>query len=132
VADTLNGDPKGPTREALSQALDGVLPAVARCFPDGAASVGVSLEADPSGKAANVKVTGAGAAEGCVRGAVAAVRLPTFEGKAVPVSFPINIQTTRPAPPAGAAPTAAAAPVAPPAPEPVPGGAAPPSVFVQP
>jgi hypothetical protein len=115
AAGTLNGDPKGLRREELSRALDGALPNLATCFETqgGPASVGLSFDADPSGGARNVKVTGGGAgAERCVSSALAAARLPAFEGAAVPVNFPLTIQrsTRTVAAPTPAAPAAPAPP----------------------
>ncbi len=129
-ADTLNGDPKGPKREELSRALDGALPGLGRCFDGGGAagSVGLAFEVEPSGRASGIKVTGASeAAERCVREAVGAVRLPTFEGKPVPVQFPLTVHRSAAAPaatapaPGGPASRGGAA-----------SGSGAPSVFVQP
>lgn len=108
---TLNGDPKGLRRAELQRALDGALPGLASCFrgesPPG--SVGLSFEADPSGKIRNVRVGGGGAeAERCVTSTLAGVRLPAFEGKPVPVDFPLAIQR-------GAVETSSEAPAQPPA-----------------
>jgi hypothetical protein len=102
TVDTLNGDPKGLKREEVSTALQKALPALAPCLQgSGGANVGLSFEAAPEGRAANIKVTGASAeAERCVSNALAAVKLPSFEGKAVPLQFPLNVyQAPPPAPP---------------------------------
>ncbi len=129
-ADTLNGDPKGPKREELSRALDGALPGLARCFDGGggAGSVGLAFDVEPSGRAAGIKVTGASpTAERCVREAVAAVRLPTFEGKPVPIQFPLTVHRS-----AGAAPAAGSSPAAAPSGSGAAAAAGSPPVFVQP
>jgi hypothetical protein len=121
---SLNGDPKGLQREDLSRAMNGVLPSLANCFqePGGPSGVGLSFEADPSGKARNIKVTGgSAAAQGCVSTTLAAVRLPSFEGKPVPVDFPLSVQRIAAAPAA-----------APPAPSPPPAAAGQPGLFVKP
>jgi hypothetical protein len=120
---SLNGDPKGLQREDLSRVMNGVLPSLADCFkaPGEPSSVGLSFEADPSGKARNVKVTGGSpAAQGCVSSTLAAASLPAFEGKPVPVDFPLSVQRS----PATAAP--------PPAPSPAPAAASAPGLFVKP
>jgi hypothetical protein len=112
-ADTLNGDPRGLRRDDLGRALDGALGSLASCFPPGSASGGVSLsfDADPSGRARNVKVAGGGAAaESCVSEKVAALRLPAFEGKAVPVQFPLSIHSAPAAQPGAAKPAEATPP----------------------
>jgi hypothetical protein len=122
---TLNGDPAGLKKEDLRRALDGAMAGLATCFgsePGGGA--GLSFDADPSGKAANVKVTGASpAATACITNQLAGIKLPAFAGKAVPVEFPLSVH--RQAPPPAAAPAAAAAAAAESA-------AAKPSAFMQP
>jgi hypothetical protein len=120
---SLNGDPKGLQREDLGRAMNGVLPSLVNCFqePGAPSSVGLSFEADPSGKARNIKVTGgSAAAQGCVSSTLGAASLPSFEGKSVPVDFPLSVQRTGAAP----APSPAASP------PPAPGGQ--PSLFVKP
>ncbi len=94
----------------MQKVLNGTLPSLASCFAAGSGSgAGLTFDADPSGHARNVKVTGVNAeTERCVSSIVSGVRLPDFQGAAVPVQFPLSIY--RPA----AAPIAA--PVAPPAP----------------
>ncbi len=67
----------------------------------GTTRVALSFDADPSGGAQNVKVSGGGAgAEKCVASVVTRLSLPKFSGKAVPVHFPITVQrtVTQPAP----------------------------------
>jgi hypothetical protein len=105
--------PRPLDREALSSALNGALPAVAGCFQAGAGvtAVTLSLDADPSGRVTNVKVsTGGAEAERCAQGALAGVRFPPFEGSPAAVSFPISVQRTvttappSPAPGGGQAP----------------------------
>jgi hypothetical protein len=100
--DTLNGDPAGLKREDLQNALDGAMDRFSACVDSpGTTRVALSFDADPSGGAQNVKVSGGGAsAEKCVASVVAKLSLPKFSGKAVPVHFPITVQrtVTQPAP----------------------------------
>jgi hypothetical protein len=120
AVDTLNGDPKGLTREDLQKAVDAVMPTIAACFDgaEGAGSVAVSFDADPGGKPVNLKVSGGGPGpEGCVRGVLGGLRLPTFTGAPVPVHLPLAIR----------APTRAKTAAAPPAPS-----GQPPPLFVNP
>jgi hypothetical protein len=95
AANTLNGDPDGLKQEDLQKAIDAVMPTIAACFDgaEGAGSVTVSFDADPSGRPANLKVAGGGAGpEGCVRGVLGGLRLPTFTGAPVPVALPLAIR----------------------------------------
>jgi hypothetical protein len=113
-AETLNGDPEGLKREALQKALDAAMPAFAACFDGSQGSVNVSLsfDADPSGRARNLRISGGGAAaERCVSGVAAGLALPTFTGAAVPVHFPLSIRAS--APVAAPAPAAKAEPAKP-------------------
>jgi hypothetical protein len=126
IIDTLNGDPKGLKREDINGALQQALPALGNCFPgEGPPSIGLSFVAQPDGTASNIKVTGASPeGERCVSATLGRTKLPIFEGKSVPVSFPITIYrpTEVPAPavavekPAPAAPPAGASAPAPAAP----------------
>jgi hypothetical protein len=102
--ETLNGDPNGLKREALQKALDGAMPAFAACFDgsQGSMSVSLSFDADPGGKASNLRVSGGGGA---------GLALPTFSGSAVPVHFPLSIRASAPAP--APAPAAKAEPARP-------------------
>jgi hypothetical protein len=112
VVETLNGDPKGPKREEITSALQKALPSLAPCLENAAGSVGLSFDASPGGRAQNIKVTGASpATERCVSSTLAQLKLPSFEGAAVPLQFPLNVFRPSPPPPA---PTPAA-PTAPPA-----------------
>jgi hypothetical protein len=118
----LNGDPKGLKREEVSTALQKALPSLAPCLQgNGGANVGLSFEAAPEGRASNIKVSGASPeAERCVSNALAQVKLPSFEGKAVPLQFPLSVYQTPPP----------AAPPPPPAPPPAaPGAYTPPSTL---
>jgi hypothetical protein len=143
-SESLNGDPKGLKREAIGTALQDALPSLAPCLQGEGASVGLSFNASPEGRAEEVKITGASpAAERCVSARLAQVKLPSFEGKAVPVQFPLNVyrppapRPAEPPPPPPAAPavptTAQSTGVYAPAPSQT-TTAAPPSgtVFVQP
>ena len=90
---TMNGDPKGLTREALNRALQGAVATVASCFspstPD--PKVTISFEADPRGRPSLVRLNGAPAdAEPCIRHVVQDIRFPSFEGKGVQVDFPVS------------------------------------------
>jgi hypothetical protein len=114
VIDTLNGDPKGLKREDINNALQGALPTLASCFqgPGAPPSIGLTFDAEPDGRASNIKVNGASpAATSCVSASLARVKLPVFEGKSVPVSFPITVYSPPVPTPAAAAQPAAAAPV---------------------
>lgn len=135
VEETLNGNPAGLKQQDLNRSLEGTLPSLATCFENGSVaggSVGLSFEADPSGRARNVKVTGApSAAEKCVNNKMQAVKLPEFEGNPVTVQFPLTVfRKQSPAPGSGegahAGAPAQTAPAAAPAPQ------APASPFVQP
>jgi hypothetical protein len=97
ASDTLNGDPNGLKREDLQKTLDAAMPRFTSCFDSATGSVNVSLtfDAGPDGKPDNVKVAGGGStADRCVATVVNGLRLPTFSGKPVPVSFPLSIQRT--------------------------------------
>src|SRR2546429_4920841 len=60
VIDTLNGDPKGLKREDINNALREALPTLAACFQGaGPPSIGLSFDAEPEGRATNIKVSGA-------------------------------------------------------------------------
>jgi hypothetical protein len=116
TVETLNGDPNGLKREDLQKAVDAVMPTLAACFDnaEGAGSVAVSFDADPGGKPINLKVSGGGPGpEGCVRGVLGGLRLPTFTGAPVPVHLPLAIRAPVRAKTA-AAPATAAPPGAPP------------------
>jgi hypothetical protein len=94
--ETLNGDPQGLKREDLQNALDGAMDRFSACVDSaGTTRVALSFDADPSGGAQNVKVSGGGAsAESCVAAVVTRLSLPKFSGKSVPVHFPITVQRT--------------------------------------
>jgi hypothetical protein len=116
IVDTLNGDPKGLKREDINNALQQALPTLAGCFQGaGPPSIGLSFDAEPEGRASNVKVSGASPeGERCVVASLGRVKLPVFEGKAVPVSFPISVfrPAALPTPTAAAEGAAPAVPVA--------------------
>jgi len=110
--DSLNGDPKGLKREDLNNALQAALRDLAACFSGSGAppAIGLAFDAEPDGRARNIKVTGATPeGERCVSATLARVKLPVFEGKPVPVNFPISMYR----PPVPAAPAAPGAPPAP-------------------
>jgi hypothetical protein len=94
--DTLNGDPNGLKREDLQAALDGAMTRFSGCVDaPGTTQLALSFDADPEGKATNIKVSGGGGnAEGCVSQVAGSLPLPKFTGKAVPVHFPITVQRT--------------------------------------
>jgi hypothetical protein len=111
----LNGDPKGLKREAISTAMGDALPSLAPCFQGeaGGGSVGLTFNASPEGRLDDVKVSGASpAAARCVSARLAQVKLPAFQGNAVPVQFPLNFYQPPPRP--------AAPPQAPAQPPPIP------------
>jgi hypothetical protein len=84
----------------------------------------LSFDAEPDGRASHIKVTGAPAeAEQCVSRTLARVKLPVFQGKSVPVQFPISVFRAPP-PAAQAQAQAAAAAAVPSAPVPVVGATA--------
>jgi len=90
---TLNGDPNGLTREALSRSLQGAMGSLATCFSssDQDPMVAVSFEAEPSGRPSMLRIGGAPPqAEQCIRNIVQNIRFPSFEGKAVPVDLPLS------------------------------------------
>jgi hypothetical protein len=100
--ETLNGDPKGITRETLNRSVQGAMGALAACFASATQDpmVAVSFEADPSGKPSLVRISGAPPdAEHCVRDVVQSIRFPAFDGKAVPVELPLSFhRVSRPVP----------------------------------
>src|SRR4051794_6965629 len=61
VPDTLNGDPRGLKREDINNALQGALPLLAACFPgpDAPSAINLAFDAEPEGRASNIKVSGA-------------------------------------------------------------------------
>jgi hypothetical protein len=114
VIDTLNGDPKGLKREDINNALQQLLPSLAGCFSGGGGppTVGLAFDAEPEGRASHIKVNGASPeGERCVSATLGAAKLPAFEGKSVPVQFPISV--FRPAAPPSAAAAVENAPAAP-------------------
>jgi hypothetical protein len=115
VADTLNGDPNGIRRDTLNRSVQAAMRSFSNCFTGAvyAPSVGVSFQAEPTGKASQTLITGAPPeVEHCIRGVVDNMRFPSFEGRAVQVDLPLTFQRTgAPAPPpSGAAPSQAANP----------------------
>jgi hypothetical protein len=91
--ETLNGDPKGITRETLNRSVQGAMGALAACFASATQDpmVAVSFEADPSGRPSLVRISGAPPdSEHCVREVVQSIRFPAFDGKAVPVELPLS------------------------------------------
>jgi hypothetical protein len=122
VVATLNGDPNGLKQEDLQRALDGAVGSLASCFKAGGPSnVGLSFDADPSGRPSGIKVSGASPeTERCISNTLSGVRLPRFSGNAVPVQFPLSVHAPAPVAGAtapsstGAAAPATAAPAAPP------------------
>jgi hypothetical protein len=105
---TLNGNPNGLSREALNSAVQGTMASLATCFSPSAQNpmVAVSFEADPSGRASLVRVSGAPAdAERCVRNIVQSMRFPRFEGNGVHVDFPLTFHQVGRSQPAAPAPS---------------------------
>jgi hypothetical protein len=110
---TLNGHPKGITRESLNSSIQGAMGALAACFANVTQEpmVAVSFEADPNGRPSLVRVNGAPPdAERCIRGAMQNIRFPAFEGKGVHVDLPLSfhrvVQPGQPSNRAGEQPTA--------------------------
>lgn len=94
---TLNGDPRGITRETLNRSIQGAMGALAGCFANitHAPMVAVSFEADPNGRPSLVRVNGAPPdAERCIRGVVQGIRFPSFDGKGVQVDLPLSFHRT--------------------------------------
>ena len=92
-AGTLNGHPNGLSREALNSVIQGTMGSLATCFTPSAENpmVAVSFEADPSGRASLVRVSGAPPdAERCVRLRVQNMKFPRFEGNGVHVDLPLT------------------------------------------
>jgi hypothetical protein len=90
---TLNGNPNGLSREVLNSTIQGTMGSLATCFSPSAENpmVSVSFEADPSGRASLVRVSGAPPdAERCVRMIVQNMKLPRFEGNGVHVDLPLT------------------------------------------
>jgi hypothetical protein len=90
---TLNGHPKGITRETLNSSIQGAMGALAACFANVTQEpmVAVSFEAEPNGRPSLVRVNGAPPdAERCIRGAMQNIRFPAFEGKGVQVDLPLS------------------------------------------
>ncbi len=106
---TLNGHPNGITRDTVNRSIQGAMGSLANCFTNVTQDpmVAVSFEADPSGHPSLVRVNGAPPdAERCIRGIMQGVRFPAFEGKGVPIDFPLSFhrvgQPGQPANQAGA------------------------------
>lgn len=105
-AKSLNDHPEGLQRAQLQGALDAQMGNLARCFDNvSVTQVGVYFEADPSGEARGIQVRGAPpAAQDCVTNLIRGLKIPKFEGHAIPVDFPLSISqrvetvTTRPQP----------------------------------
>jgi hypothetical protein len=103
---TLNGNPNGLSRETLNVAIQGTMGSLATCFSPSAQNpmVAVSFEADPSGRASLVRVSGAPPdAERCVRNIMQKMRFPRFEGNGVHVDLPLTfhqVGRSQPAAPA--------------------------------
>jgi hypothetical protein len=112
---TLNGDPRGITRETLNHSIQAAMGSLAACFTNITQDpmVAVSFEADPSGRPSLVRVNGAPAdAERCIRSVVQNIRFPSFEGKGVQVDLPLSFhRTAGPAQPAPAPQQAAPPPL---------------------
>ena len=90
---TLNGNPNGLSREVLNSSIQGTMSSLATCFSPSAQNpmVSVSFEADPSGRASLVRVSGAPPdAERCVRNIVQNMSFPRFEGNGVHVDLPLT------------------------------------------
>lgn len=89
---TLNGDPQGLKRVDLDRGMFGAMQSMSACFTPGTPNptMNLSFEAEPSGRTSLVRLQGAPAdAEPCIRKIVQEMRLPSFEGKAVPVEMPL-------------------------------------------
>lgn len=85
---------KGPDPEAMNRALQAAMPALASCFegiPTG--SISVKFDAEPSGRARAVRVSGASErTDGCIRRTLVSIPLPSFEGSApVEMDFPLTV-----------------------------------------
>ena len=95
-AKSLNDHPDGLRREELQKVLDEQMGDLAKCFDNvEVTSVGIYFEADPSGTARGVRVSGApGASEACAKNIVTALKFPEFQGNPVPIDFPIRISRT--------------------------------------
>ncbi len=86
----------------MNRALQAAMPALAGCFQSGgsnAGTVNVRFDAEPSGRARGVRVSGADArADSCIRSTLLTLALPTFEGAPVEVDLPLTL-TARDTPP---------------------------------
>lgn len=87
---------RGPKPEELNRAVNEAMGRLAGCFQGGrGGSIDVKFDAEPTGKAANIRVYGASdEARTCVEQTLAGVRLPTFDGPSVAVDFPMNVTTS--------------------------------------
>lgn len=95
-AKSLNDHPEGLRREELQKVLDEQMGNLAKCFDNvEVTSVGIYFEADPSGTARGVRVSGApGGSEGCAKAIITALKFPEFRGSPVPIDLPIRISRT--------------------------------------
>lgn len=136
-------DAKKFDRDAVQRAINAQMATFAGCLqdgPPGPTTVTIDFEAQPSGRAAGVKISGATArAESCMLRVVLALPIPSFEGTPEKLSVPVSV--FRPAPAATDKPAAQAlapaSPAASPLPTITPNGqqpapAAPPPTFVTP
>jgi hypothetical protein len=93
--DSLNGDPRGLTRGDLNRVMSDAVKQMSSCFTAGTPNpkINLSFEAEPSGRTSLLRVKGAPSnAEPCIRNIIQEMRLPSFEGKAVPVEMPLVFQ----------------------------------------
>jgi len=102
---SLNGDPRGLTRDSLNRSMAPIVGKIAACFSPGMGNpmVSLSFEAEPSGRTSMLRVKGAPAdSEYCIRKIMQETKLPAFEGKAVPIDLPLSFHQVGKEPAAGA------------------------------
>jgi hypothetical protein len=90
---SLNGDPRGLTRDSLNRSMAPVVGRIASCFSPGMGNpmVSLSFDAEPNGRTSLLRVKGAPPdSEYCIRKIMQDIKFPAFEGKAVPIDLPLS------------------------------------------
>jgi hypothetical protein len=108
------------------------MPMLSGCLQNASTgSVGITFDADPSGRAQNLKVSGGTPeVDRCVATALSTARIPPFEGRPIAVQLPLSVkrETLRPAAAAGQPLPTTQVPAAAPPPPSAPAAGAPPSM----
>jgi hypothetical protein len=103
---SLNGNPRGLTRDSVNRSMGPVIGKIASCFNPGMGNpmVSLSFEAEPNGRASMLRVRGAPPeSEYCIRKIMQETKFPAFEGKAVPIDLPLSFHQVGQAASPGAA-----------------------------